>query len=732
MDKDIQILIGDKPVDLTSIEELPLTISYKLEDRQEFTKKQGSNALNITVPASLQNDLVANTFHNPSIEDLTTGQQFRSIQPAKITIAGQELLVGKAFLNQASHTDRPIDYSYDFYGNNSDWMIDLKDTTFYDFLKQISILFTKQKMIDSWQYDGISEALPYAFIPIRYGNPMDTFPSLQTGLDVEDYNMRPDYMKPSLSKFWIIYWAFKSLGYSIKSDFFNTPYFRRQLMPWTWGSFLESDGTQLDALKFLAKSESEQSVLNQSVTIIWDLKVTNDSINGAYDNSNTYSYVGGQEMRWTYPTTPASLNFGLLEAHLHLNVWVQAVATANSDVEMRVQWFKNGVRIPNGNDNGNGTLLMEIHAPAIGRRDFIGACEDFFFTTVNPGDYISAKIYLHTFTSGLGIARVHASVDAFEMEYFKIPLGGTINFANLLQLKNFKFLDFLGGVCDEFDLLFGTNSATKEVYIEPAHPYSTSNDLSVKQGGYFNGNWLDWSTRQDLSKKSTLEPFTDSERELLFEYKDDASDGTLKKIQDRNNTRVGQAKYVFPDRFAIGQKEIENRFFAPTMHYDVKQWIMGSSDAPQMIIMSPENISNLSAGEAQNTFTPKSIYYKGLTPDYKWVFDGAADQQYPFAFAVNYKAGGENDPILSYCDETIVNVQGKGLLRRFFLQRLAIMRDGQQYTTWFNLHNIDVANFLHREFIVCRGQKWEIVQLDYNPLKNESSKVFMRKWVPII
>ncbi len=89
------------------------------------------------------------------------------------------------------------------------------------------------------------------------------------------------------------------------------------------------------------------------------------------------------------------------------------------------------------------------------------------------------------------------------------------------------------------------------------------------------------------------------------------------------------------------------------MHYDVVQWDTATSEAPQMIIMAPENVSNVSRGEAQNTFLPKSVYYKGLNSSYKWVFDNEGTHPYPEMFAVNYKVGGENDPVLSYADESI-------------------------------------------------------------------------------
>lgn len=739
LSKYIKVSIDNQPLDLKSVEELPISISYKLEDPESFQSKKSAEAFNVEVPATVNNDQVSNTFHNPGIEDLTAGEVFRSHRRVVVEANGYELLVGKAFLQSAKHSRLPISYKYNFYGNNADWMIDLKESTLFDFLKDISFTFSKANIIASWLFDGTNEALPYVFAPVRYGQPMGD-PDPTSGI-FDDRNMKPEYMRPAISKYWLLFWGFKSLGYRIQSDFFDTEYFRRQVMPWTWGNFLFSEGTRLETLKFLAKSTQTVSKINEDFTGFWDLLVSNDSTLGAFDNNGVYNYDGVNfEMEWTY--LPA-FDYGTLEATFHAALFVQAVATANSDVELRIKWFKNGVHVSHGNDNGNGNLLMELNAPTIGRRDFGGIVEDWFSINVVPGDVISAKIFVHTFDSGTGIARIHTSVDAFELDYFRIPLGGTIDFENYTGFKKHKFLEFLSGIVDEFNLSIGTDPVNKVVYMEPTHPYSLEHDQSEKSGGYFNGEFLDWTEKQDLSKISEMELFSESERELSFKYKDDQNDGSLKKIQDRNQNTLALAKYVFPDRFKAGKKEVENRFFSSVMHYDVDQWKgLGSNPdlSPQMICMIPENISNTSRDEAQNTFVPKSAYYKGKITTVGWVFDGIEQSDFPFMFAVNYMPGGEEDPILSYCDEAIsggtgsgaVDVMGKGLLRRFYLQRLAIMRNGQYYHTHFRLKNIDVSNYLHREHIVCRGQIWELVEInDYKPLKEESTGVLLRKWSPV-
>jgi hypothetical protein len=143
LNKYIKISIAGQELDLGKVEDLSLAISYALQSRDNFQQKSSSTSYNVTVPATTGNDKIGNTYHNPSIEDLSAGQVFRSHRPAVIEANGQELLIGKAFLISARHTDKPTSYEYNFYGNNGDWIIDLKEKTLYDFLNDITFPFTK-------------------------------------------------------------------------------------------------------------------------------------------------------------------------------------------------------------------------------------------------------------------------------------------------------------------------------------------------------------------------------------------------------------------------------------------------------------------------------------------------------------------------------------------------------------------------------------------------------------
>lgn len=722
--KYIKILIDGRQVDPESITDTPISISYKLEDPGNFQSKKSSESFNIKLPTTVNNDQIANTFHNPDTEDLTPGETYRSMRNGLIEANGHELLVGKAQLISARYNRTPVDYEFNFYGNNGDWIIPLKEATLFDFLKHITFTFSKAQIVASWGYDGTSEALPFVFAPVRYGQPMDPLDS------IPDYNMLPGYMKPSLSVYWLLYWGFKSIGYKISSDFFDTAYFRRLVMPWTWGNFLFSEGTRLDNLKFLAKGSAAGVVWNIDYNDYLDCHVDNEATTGAFDNNGVYEYdAPNKTMKWTY--LPA-LPYGPLDATFEFEALIDVTVTANSQADARIEWYKNGLLFKSEE-------LVNIDAPTVGRNDFFETVTRFATVRVEATDVISAKIFVHTFDSNLGRANISITVDAFKLAYFTIPVGATINFENYNAFKKHKFLDFLKGVLDCFNISPQTDSINKIVTMEPMHPYSLVLDQSVKTGGYFNGNFIDWNEKQDISQTSEVFLFSDAEREFLFRFKDDSKDGILKKVQDRNAVQLASAKYVFPDRFKAGVKEYENTFFSPVMHYRVEQWsnLPSAGTVPQMVCMVPENISNTSRDEAQNTFASKLCWYKGSQDNMDWVFDGEERTDFPFMFAVNYLEGGAEDPVLSYCDEYAHHpdhgyLPVPGLLRRFFLQRLAIMRNGQYHDTYFRLKNNDISNWLHREHISLRGQKWELVEIhDYKPLKEESTKCFLRKWSPV-
>jgi hypothetical protein len=598
----------------------------------------------------------------------------------------------------------------------------------------------------------MSEATDYVYAPVRYQKPFGDFPPVSGDPDAptqpNDMNANLNDMKPSLSVYWILWRGFKSAGYKIISTFMDLSYYRRGVMPWTWGGFDFLDDTRWEGLKFLAgqyfppdgaavpgPGYGHFAVFVGDHTEYPNLYVVADDslLPGTFSNNNLFAYTDGSSvlpymMMWTYPSTPP-LTLGVVVGNFSVGInWSYRVSN-NSDAEIRIRWFKNGVQVQDD-------VVLMTTAPTLGNRGQIEVPEFrevFYETQLNPGDYVGARIYLHLHEdSGLaGGAAATINIESFKLNFLRLGDGSTVNLTNYPKFKEYKWLDLLRGEVDLFDLSIQTDPIRKEVYIEPTHAYEIN---GTKYPGYYNRNQRDWSAKVDQNKESTLELFSDYNREYDFTLRNDSADGGLKKIQDRNLATVGLAKYILPQRYQADVNAKENRFYAPCMHYEHDAWKLITGVSPQLIAIIPENISNTSAPESENTFEPKRAYYKGnISGVGGWSFNNVNYTTLPFMFSVNYKAGGENDPIYSYADQLIRGIIGKGLLHKFFLQRMAVYRNGRRYNQIFMmLNNNDVTNFLHRESIIIDDIEFLLTAITaYNPVEPDSTGSTMWMFAPV-
>ena len=709
------------------IENTTIAISWALESTEDFTRKKGSEALDIETWLNNRNSKTANTLHDPASIDMTAGEQFEKPRPATIKANGYEFLVGKALLKGITHNVQPIKARWNFYGENSDWAIDMKEVTLQQCVNPRPMVFNHAVVEDSWSFDGRDEAKDFVFALARYSRPFAANTDYKPDEVVTIYDMRP-----AISIYYLLYRGFNSIGYRLNSQFLDSDYFRRQVLPWTWGSFLRLDNSVYDTYKFAANTPEANRETGDCVQNNTDfdryvnLKASNDSTDGMFDNGYVYTWNDTQaRMIYTYPSSAPSKVVAGFKLELFLN-WV---VTANSDIAIWAEWYVNGTRKQN-------IQLKSLNAPAIGRRDYFGNVEDTFEWELTPGDVVDCRLFMRTKKSGLGKLESNQYVTAFELKYFKLAVNSTISLTQYNKFSNYKLLDLLNGLKQLFDFQFSTDNIKKVVTIEPMFEVPESE-------GFIKSNAVDYSGKQDLSKDSNLEIYSDYEREWTFAFKEDSADGAVKKMQDRFNTTVGKAKYLLPERYKQGRKEIRNSFFAPLMHVQAQQFGSITGIVPQVPCIYPENISNTSSTESENTFEPKIAYYKGNVTGvggWKWLnASGTVENKttLPYMFSVNYQPGGEEDPVLTYADQAIPDGSGgsvlaTGLLRKHFLRRMAIYRHGRYYQTWawFKPSEVNGNNF--RNVIKIGISLWVLVEVNgYEPLKEESAGIVLWKWHPI-
>lgn len=737
-DQYLEVLVDNEKLEVDT-EQTPVSISFILEDGEDFQTKKGSEALDIETSLNLNNSKLTNTLSSLSARDMSPGNVYENPRIGVIRAHGYELLTGKALLKSIKRKLTPTSATWHFYGDNSDWAIDLKDKTLDLFVNQNSFAYTFATVINSWNFDGRNSAFDYVFAPVRYSNP---FGSSSQDWEGKDQVVTIYDLKPALSIYWIIYRAFNSIGYTIKSNFFDLDYFRRLVMPWTFGNFLLLNETIYDNYKFSANTpETERTsgdcnLWHRDLNAYIDLKVTNDSSEGMYDNGGSpgnYQAIDGTN-RWTYPSTATSKIIAGLSASVFINWFVNW----GSYIELHAHWFLNGTLIKD-------EKIWRVAASDAGGRDqAVGEYSTTFETEVLPGDVIDLRWHIDMKDTDVGVADASQYVSEFKLAYFKFSLNSYVELKNYNKFKSYKFLDLFRGIIDAFNLVFRTDSRRKVVTIEPLHPYSITSDLSATSNGYLSFDPRDWTDKQDVSKESELELYSDAEREWHFKFKDDGGDGGLKKMQDRYQITLSLGKYILPERFSQNEiKEVENRFFSPLMHMQALMFSSVTGITPQIPCIVPENISNTSATESDNTFEPKLAYYKGnITGVGGWKFLDENNQvvsynTLPFMFAVNYQPGGHNDPILSYCNQKIGSDTygyqiGYGLLRRFYTQRMAIYRHGRKFKTYFRLGTSDMVGVSFRNTIKLGGDQWILTEItNYQPLTDDSTETTLWRYMPI-
>lgn len=364
---------------------------------------------------------------------------------------------------------------------------------------------------------------------------------------------------------------------------------------------------------------------------------------------------------------------------------------------------------------------------------------------------------------------------SLQLNGFLIQLGNSVNFKFYDKFRSYKLLDLFNGLVDCYNLTVQTDPVNRIVVIEPTNDYVLPDGTQKK--GYYNLGMLDWSGKLDVSKLNQNIHFKDAERQFDFSFKNDGSDGgqnlftarykgiylnNLRGTQTNgiNNTNnnngiiaavPGSSRYMFPRVFPSGNKQQTNRFFSSVMHYKHSPWfnineLTGGSPSdnvtPQLIAIIPENINDSSASAVTQTFEPKMAFYSGKESSLNvggWRYIGnpatpyvdggtpnAIGFQLPYMFAVDYTgtAGtspGTMAPILTYCDQNINGVVKAGLMKTFFLRRLAIMRTGKQCKMWMRLTLGDMTDWLHQNPIIINGDTYHLIAIDnYNPLSDDS------------
>ena len=351
---------------------------------------------------------------------------------------------------------------------------------------------------------------------------------------------------------------------------------------------------------------------------------------------------------------------------------------------------------------------------------------------------------------------------SFEMklEGKRVEYGQTYNLKDVIAPK-YTQIDFVKGIAHAFNLKMTTDDVSKTITIEPATTFYKPF-----------GDAIDWTHKLDRSKE-IQDKFlkTNLKRDLIFKYKSDDNDATVKH---RGNLYFDGVHDEYPYRetlssaFEKGESVFENPFFAGTYNARDRDSSRGNvGNPPYSALLLTANTGSWTTLRPDKgyEFLPRLLYWNKYSPTLTaGTFSG---RQAFFQFgngigqiraggnapsnsfsiypqATSYDREKSSSPVLSYGNVNVAEYDDqtktqaspqpvKGLYETYYKPIFEMFKYSPRLrTSYIDLKVTDVINLNFRKLIHIDGAYWILNKIvDYMPHKSEPTKVELVEWVEL-
>jgi len=595
----VEVVYKYELLDLYS--DIPITINKSFAELQDIAKRNSDYSIGLQLPGSKKNNRFFESFFNVDVDTLYFNPLARV--PCSVLVNDESYFNGYLKLNRISVLNSKIEYDVtlfssvaDLYGKIGNNL--LKDLDFTDTQYGINHEFDKFE-VQNWDNNPYSfDNPPSYYYPIVHNgyeysgdtvNLSGATTSGQTRLytstivgsfasaaaayaaGVKRYRLNSfadglldNQLKPALNIKNLIQLMFKTYGYTIDSDFFNTPWFK---MLYMYGYFSS------DATKFSYKTPVPQTLALQGVNVI---------IVETYVDSSEFP-CGTQYFKTdrTYTIYVVKAGTGtpcLCSEDINLNLAFREFPCSGGSFDTTVP-----VTIP---ANTTGTTYSWVSNQYV---DCGSGC---------PFSLEYKQNFVDLTTGNVGISPASLSYTPSTPNTTKLFVDGDYVDFGLVIDPNIKQIDLLSSIAKKFNLVFVPNpDRPTEIKIEPYSYYIGT------------GNIYDWTNKLSYDKGFTVEPAQNYvESELILTDLEDGDYGN-KTFKDQNNRIYGQNFVYNQTDFKSQTKKIDTIFSAELL----RQWDTPDT-APNGEIKLPLGINYAASSSSQTSGGTEKVtwQYKGV------------------------------------------------------------------------------------------------------------------------
>ena len=606
----------------------------------------------------------------------------------------------------------PVSYEVALLGGNADFFKQLQGLRLADIITDFKT-FDDATISAGFNADPNTEAAGFCLIKWHeWQNSKKITEQDLTGSPKKRQLDLPSYYEatPFLFIWPLVVAAFDSIGYTIESNFFNTDYFRRLIMPVPLPPKLPAEYSE-DYLNFKASiaapfiTTTGGGFLDMPINTAETLPAKNPAVFNPVTFEYTVPETGFYEVELGGTFAQPELNAGS-----DFIAYIQVNATAyfnSSDVAVYFgDWYASTPPYP------------------------AGALRHSRVYKFNKGDVIKCKYV--AFTPAVGVNSFYMKITG-EAE---LLAGVGLDFASLVG--SLEFLPMFKDLITLHNLTIESKPEVKKVIIEPADAYLNTSaypaEISETLGGFYG-----YEIAQDISPKidySQPAEVTLADLAGVFSFEWLADDEPTQAERERLATLPIYAAEFRPANGADGGKKAEYKteFFAKTIHvFDVLARAKETQTTPQFPLIYPvDYVADPTAlvSEAEKDKTPRLLWFggqRGGKDGFITIFENqGADIPTPAAFMVNYNDQTGLDPSLSWCTELVNGQPVAGLIERYYLHDLRRQELRHQKAVAVRSSSIDRDAFTFRRKVLINGRRFVVSEVDIiNPTSSEPDKYLL-------
>jgi hypothetical protein len=731
-----EIYIENQKLDQT--EDISTPLNFAIADISQPEKRNSSFSKTIVIPGSKNNNLIFTHIYDITKESISTDSTINftpDYNPnlkasCKILRDGLEIFQGYAQLLQINILNSEITYEVAVFGSVSNIFSTIEGMLLTDLdFSEYNHDLTRANQLSSWSTGIKKNGLDYGNfsggLPIGEGY---VYPIIDYGYSTSEFAYTVIQLFPAIYLKNYIDKIFTGAGYSYTSDFFNSAFFKKLIIPFT-GEIVPLSDIEVESRKF--RAGGTPGFINYPIVYdgrYWGGRYSpysfnslivypDDSIGVNFDNDNVYSHVTGvytvnkagiYNLYASLPSvTLAISNYpGSADGIRYISL-VIVFEMLNNTTGERLGYSE--VTIGNGGDptgmafeitNGTGKYLNQ---------------NDEIVTRIRFSNYVAV------FTLG-GVEytppvadRTAAGTIGFgsACSFYNTPLNTTLIEGEEVLLSSYIPLgvtckDLLLAVIRKFNLYVDVDSDNPtNLIIEPAKDFYEGNST------------VDWTKKLDISKEINIKPLSELEgKQYIFRYKAD-KDFYNTNYQGKYTRTYGSREININNDFLKGQKVVES-IFSPTPsvgnfhnNMTIPRFVKKNPDNTSAPL--PVNIRLLIYGGEKNV--EGSWNYSGVTETtYSYAghlddpFNPTIDLLYDLPKELYY--GDETNIGSNYTDNNVYNIYWKQ-----FIDEITD-KDSKLVTAYFHLTPLDIYNLNFRNFIYVDGSNFRLNKvIDYDPTK---------------